>query len=140
MSPSSQLLVARAKSSILVVDDDILILEIIRRILEYSGFTVVTSESCEDAWTRVEQGQVRPDLVLTDIVMPGSMDGLTLAEKIRHRNETLLVLFMTGMPEHGWQTAEMAKRGLLLQKPFSRKQLIEFIDSHYRKERPERSI
>jgi two-component system, cell cycle sensor histidine kinase and response regulator CckA len=138
MSPSGQLRVARAKRSILVVDDDILILEIIRRILE-PDFSVVTSGSGQDALTMVEHGRVKPDLVLTDLVMPGPIDGLTLAKKIRHRDKKILVLFMTGvLSEYGRYTAEIAEKGLLLQKPFSREQLFEFIDRHCGKQRPER--
>jgi DNA-binding NtrC family response regulator len=139
MSSSTHFRVARTKHSILVVDDDILILEVIRRILEPVGFNVSTSQSGQDAWTLVQQGRIKIDLVLTDIVMPGGIDGFTLAEKIWHRDEKFLVLFMSGvLPDYGRHAAEMAKKGLLLQKPFSRQKLIEFIDWHCQKQRPER--
>jgi CheY-like chemotaxis protein len=49
--------------------------------------------------------------VLTDIVMPGSMDGLTLAGKIRQNYNNLPVLFMTGaLPESDEYAAEMRRR------------------------------
>jgi CheY-like chemotaxis protein len=71
------------------------------------------------------------DLVLTDIVMPGSIDGLTLTAKIRQRELKLPVLFMTGaLPEGAEDLAEITGEKLLLRKPFSPKQLVEFIGSH----------
>jgi CheY-like chemotaxis protein len=71
------------------------------------------------------------NLVLTDIVMPGSIDGPTLAAKIRQRELKLPVLFMTGaLPEGAEDLAEITRKKLLLRKPFSPKQLVEFIDSH----------
>lgn len=71
------------------------------------------------------------DLVLTDIVMPGSIDGLTLTAKIRQRELKLPILFMMGtLPEGAEDLAEVTREKLLLRKPFSPNQLVEFIDSH----------
>jgi DNA-binding response OmpR family regulator len=68
---------------------------------------------------------------LTDIVMPGSIDGRALAAKMGQREVKLPVLLMTGaFPEDEEYLAEIAKTNLLLQKPFSPKELVEFIDSH----------
>jgi DNA-binding response OmpR family regulator len=121
----------KAGHRILVVDDDPPILHAVRRILEQADYVVLTSPSGDHAWHVIELGSARVDLVLTDIVMPGSLDGLALAAKVRQRELKLLVLFMTGaLPEDDESAAEMAKKGLMLRKPFSPKQLVEFIDSH----------
>jgi DNA-binding response OmpR family regulator len=70
--------------------------------------------------------------VLTDIVMPGSIDGRALAGKIRQGDRKLPVLFMTGaLPEKDEYAAQMAAKKLLLRKPFSPGELLEFIDSHF---------
>jgi CheY-like chemotaxis protein len=72
------------------------------------------------------------DLVLADIVMPGSIDGLTLAAKIRQREPKLPVLFMTGaVLEDSEYLAEITRNKPVLGKPFSPKQLIDFIDSSF---------
>jgi DNA-binding response OmpR family regulator len=64
--------------------------------------------------------------------MPESTDGFTLATKIRRKYKKVPVLFMTGAPpENDEYAAEMARKRLLLRKPFSAKQLVEFIDSHF---------
>jgi DNA-binding response OmpR family regulator len=128
---SARIQVKRARRTILVVDDDALILHCVRRILEQANYIVLTSRSGDHAWNVIDRGQTRVDLVLTDIVMPGSIDGLTLAAKIRQRELKLPVLFMTGvLPEGAEDLAEITRKKLLLRKPFSPKQLVEFIDLH----------
>jgi len=128
---SARIQVKRARRTILVVDDDALILHCVRRILEQANYIVLTSRSGDHAWNVIDRGQTRVDLVLTDIVMPGSIDGLTLAAKIRQRELKLPVLFVTGvLPEGAEDLAEITRKKLLLRKPFSPKQLVEFIDLH----------
>jgi DNA-binding response OmpR family regulator len=121
----------KAGCTILVVDDDPPILQAVRRVLEQADYVVLTSPSGDHAWNLVKRGHARVDLVLTDIVMPGSLDGFALAVKVRQRELKPPVLFMTGaLPEDDESAAEIAKKGLMLRKPFSPKQLLEFIDSH----------
>lgn len=117
--------------TILVVDDDAPILDCIRRILEQANYIVLTSPSGDHALDLIARDGASVDLVLADIVMPGSIDGCTLAAKIRQREAKLPVLFMTGaLLDDDEYIAEIAKRKLLLGKPFLPKELVEFIDSH----------
>jgi CheY-like chemotaxis protein len=117
--------------TILVVDDELGILKFFQRVLERADYKIVTSQSGDDAWGLIERGQLKVDLVLTDIVMPGSMDGFTLANKIRRKYRKLPVLFMTGaLLESDEKAAEMVRKRLLLRKPFSPARLVEFIHSH----------
>jgi two-component system cell cycle sensor histidine kinase/response regulator CckA len=104
MTMSSLTQAKRAGRTILVVDDERGILDLIQRVLEHANYHVITSRSGDHAWDVIERGQPKVDLVFTDIVMPGSMDGFTLAEMTRERR--------------------------LLRKPFSPKELLEFVDSH----------
>lgn len=117
--------------TILVVDDDAPILDCIRRILEQANYIVLTSPSGDHALDLIAREGASVDLVLADIVMPGSIDGCTLAAKIRQGEAKLPVLFMTGaLLDDDEYIAEIAKRKLLLRKPFLPKELVEFIDSH----------
>ena len=117
--------------TILVVDDEAPILECIRRILEQANYIVLTSPSGDHALDVIAREGARIDLVLTDIVMPGSIDGCALAAKIRQREAKVPVLFMTGASLEGDEyLAEIAKKKLLLRKPFTPKQLIGFIHPH----------
>jgi CheY-like chemotaxis protein len=122
----------RAGRTILVVDDNAPILHCIRRILEQANYVVLTSPSGDHAWSVIERGDASADLVLVDIVMPGSIDGLGLSAKIRQREPELRVLLMTGaVLEDSEYLAEITRNKLVLRKPFFPKELIDFIDSSF---------
>jgi CheY-like chemotaxis protein len=103
----------------------------IRRILEQANYIVLTSPSGNHALEFIARAGASIDLVLTDIAMPGSIDRCALAAKIRQREVKPPALFVTGASlEDDVYVAEIAKQKLLLRKPFSSKELVEFIDSH----------
>jgi CheY-like chemotaxis protein len=132
MTPSSPIEAKRGGRTILVVDDEPMILTCVQRVLEEANYNVITSASGNQAWEIIEGGKLKIDMVLTDIVMPGSIDGFNLAAKIRRRDLRLPVLFITGaLPEDDESAAQLAREKLLLRKPFLPKQLVEFLDSHF---------
>jgi PleD family two-component response regulator len=55
--------------TILVVDDEPGILELIRRVLKEANYTVIPSRGGDDAWGVIERGRPSVDLVLTDFVL-----------------------------------------------------------------------
>ena len=117
--------------TVLVVDDEPGILEVVRRVLRQASYTVIPSRDGDDAWDILERNRPSIDLVLTDIVMPGPIDGIMLANKIRQKYQNLSVLFMTGwLPERDKFATGMARDRRLLRKPFSPRELLAFIDSH----------
>lgn len=69
---------------ILLVEDEFAAAEAIGYLLQLNGFQVVTASNGREALDRLDQ--TRPDLVLSDIMMPW-MDGLELAQHIRDRPE-----------------------------------------------------
>jgi DNA-binding response OmpR family regulator len=98
-----------------------------------ADFDVITSTSVEEAWAILERRQPEVELVLSDIVMPGSIDGPELAEKIHQLDPDLPVLFISGaLSAVDPRTAKMAEEQLLLRKPFNPKQLIDFVRAHLR--------
>jgi DNA-binding response OmpR family regulator len=65
--------------------------------------------------------------------MPGSIDGLELAERIHQLDPDLPVLFISGaLSEVDPRTAKIAEKQLLLRKPFYPKQLVDFVHLHLR--------
>jgi len=125
MTPSDEV----GRPLILVVDDEPFILQYIKHVLQLTNYDVLTTTSVDEAWAVFEQRQLEIELVLTDIVMPGSVDGLELAARIHRLNPDLPVLFITGaFSEVDPRTAKMDEEHLLLRKPFFPKQLVEFVD------------
>jgi len=103
-------------ASILVVDDEKAIQEILAFTLTAEGYDVATVGSGEEALTRVEQQDF--DVILTDIVMPG-VDGLEVLERSRLLNPRASVIVMTAYA--ALETAISALRGGacdFLEKPF----------------------
>jgi DNA-binding NtrC family response regulator len=112
---------------ILVVDDDPLVLESCRRILEAEEYLVVCVPSAGDAFDNLEMGHF--DLMIMDIKMP-RQDGFYLLGKIEEkwpldRFLELPVLVMTGYPTQE-TLRELKKRGVchFIPKPFTPDELL----------------
>jgi len=99
---------------ILVVDDEPVLLEYVRHVLQRCGHHWLLSDSGAEAWAIFRDGPDEIDLVLTDLVMPGSFGGLELARRIRQIRPRLPVLFMTGTPQIDPVTARLSRDRLLL--------------------------
>ena len=84
------------KASILVVDDEDFIREIICRKLGGSGFACDSAPSAEDALAKIAQNDY--DCVLSDIHMPG-MSGVDLLRQIKLQDQDLAVILVTGAPD-----------------------------------------
>jgi CheY-like chemotaxis protein len=123
------------KPLILVADDEPSILQYIEHVLHLADYRVVTATTVEEAWKILQRQQTEIELVLTDIVMPGSIDGQKLAERIHQLDPSLRVSFITGaLSETDPRTAMMVEKQLLLRKPFFPKELIDFVGAQLHRE------
>lgn len=82
---------------VLVVDDEAGIRDVVRRVLEADGYDADLCASGEAAYERLKNS--RYDVVLSDISMPGSIDGMALASIVRREFPETEVILMTGHPE-----------------------------------------
>src|SRR4030067_286169 len=80
------------RETILVVDDDPLVLECLSGILNECGFCVLTSGTAGEALAQLHGNSI--DVVLTDIMMP-DVSGIQLLEKIRNFDKDIPVILMT---------------------------------------------
>ncbi|HEY74371.1 MAG: DNA-binding response regulator [Chloroflexi bacterium] len=78
---------------ILVIDDDVILLKLIRRSLEPLGFSIFTATSGEEGLKLFPQ--LAPDLVILDIMMPG-MDGWEVCRRLR-QTSAVPVIFLTAL-------------------------------------------
>ncbi|WP_395674356.1 PAS domain S-box protein [Phenylobacterium sp.] len=102
-------------ADILVVEDNPEVADVVARLLEQLGNRVQTVNSAQAALTALSEG-AEPDLVFTDIVMAGELDGLGLARRLREERPGLPVLLATGYS----QAAErMGDEFPVLAKPYS---------------------
>ncbi len=106
----------RALASILVVDDEPDVLEIVATIMASAGHSITTAVSGVAA-LNVLDSEKPIDLMLTDIVMPG-LNGFNLARMARMRRRSLKVLYMTGFHETVTAMRDAGERlGKLINKP-----------------------
>lgn len=80
-------------AKILIVDDELNIRRVLGSALQKQGYEVCLAENATLALRQVEEE--RPDLVLTDMVMPGGLTGLDLLKKLREKFPELPVVMMT---------------------------------------------
>lgn len=115
--------------SVLVVDDEPMARTLLRLMLVRAGFEVSEAENGFDALEKVE-GNL-PDLILLDVMMPG-MDGFTVCQKVRAREETaeLPIIMLSAKTD-----SDSINRGLLvgatkyLTKPISPEELTKHVRS-----------
>src|SRR5258708_25951767 len=123
----------RSRPLILVADDEPFILQYIKHVLQLADYDVVTANSVEEAWAILKRRQPEVELVLSDIIMPGSIEGLELAEGIHQLATDLPVLLISGaLSEADPRTAKVAETQLLLRKPYYTNQLCTFVHTHLR--------
>jgi two-component system cell cycle sensor histidine kinase/response regulator CckA len=117
------------KARVLLVEDEALVRDVVGRVLASAGHIVFSADSAEQALLAIEHSAAAPELVLTDVVMPG-MSGPQLAERLRARDPQLKVVFMSGYAETKLDPSAFARPGtLFLQKPFKSEVLLEAIQS-----------
>lgn len=114
---------------ILIVEDHADIRKLLRMTLEFSDFEVLDVSNGDDAW-RVAQ-QIKPDVVLLDIMMPGTLSGLDVCRLIKESNElcnTQVILLTARGSADDRQAGLNAGADEYLVKPFSTLKLLEVIE------------
>ena len=110
------------KARILVVEDELLSVQIIRRELEFLGYEVAgVLETGEEAVSRVDE--LKPELILMDIVLGGKMDGIEAAELIVNRHGIPVVFITAYSDDSLFDRAKMTEPFGYLIKPVEATQL-----------------
>ena len=116
--------------TIMVIDDEQMILDMLRDQFEMEQYQVITAKSSEEALQKLNQ---QPDIILLDINMPG-MDGLELCRAIRD-HVTCPILFLTARIEEADRVAGLRAGGDdYILKPFSLAELTARVEAHLRRE------
>jgi CheY-like chemotaxis protein len=113
------------RRTVLVVDDDPMMLEVLVRILQRENFEILTASSGAEALQKASQAAVPIDLLITDYAMP-EMRGRELAERMRAQYPTVRVLYQTGFSDMLFENrSELEEGAAFLEKPFTARGLRE---------------
>ncbi|SEG59160.1 PAS domain S-box-containing protein [Bryocella elongata] len=111
---------AQQCGNVLLVDDEPGLVELAEIYLEALGYTVFAAQTPAEA-LKIAAQEEKLDLLITDIIMPGGMNGVELAREIREQFPDIRVIYSSGYPANA-----MAGRGLptldgsFLRKPYQR--------------------
>jgi CheY-like chemotaxis protein len=118
---------AEAGEAILIVEDDVLVRTGVVAQLQNLGYLTFAAGNADEALTIVDSGE-KIDLLFTDIIMPGPIDGWQLAVEALHRRPSLRVLYTSGYAANAMVDCGRADAGIvLLAKPYRKAELARMI-------------
>jgi predicted ATPase/signal transduction histidine kinase/tRNA A-37 threonylcarbamoyl transferase component Bud32/ActR/RegA family two-component response regulator len=124
--------------TILLVEDDAGVRELVGRMVRTYGYTVLEAPDGIAAQKVAQQHAGSIDLVITDVIMPGGLSGVGLVEAIANQRPQIKVLYMSGYTDD-----MIAHHGVLesgqgfLQKPFTPEMLMRKVDEILKRTAPE---
>jgi PAS domain S-box-containing protein len=111
--------IARGTETVLIIDDEEMILDIGVTLLEELGYTVLKASDGREALALFEENREKIDLVILDMIMPG-MGGREVFERLKDIKRDVKVLLSSGYSNNG-EASELMNKGCdgFIQKPFS---------------------
>lgn len=109
---------------ILLVDDEPVVRLTLAEELRYTGFEVHEAKDGDEAADLIRNPPAPFSLLVTDIHMPGKLDGMQVAALMRARNPETPVVYITGRPEVLGAIEPPGAKEVLLAKPFTPSELV----------------
>ena len=120
--------VKKNMNKIVIVEDDIIIRESLKEILEMNNYEVMAIDSCLDLMKKVNE--FKPDVLITDIIMPDK-DGIEIIIEAKKVLPNIILIAISGGgridSESYLNTAKYLGADATLKKPFSHKELLDCI-------------
>jgi len=115
-------------STILIVDDEIHLVKILRFTLEHEGYNVISAFDGMEAIDKIEAE--RPDLVILDLMLPG-IDGYKVCNRIKKNEELkdIPIIILSARDFENENIEEKILADMLMQKPFNTEKLLKAIDN-----------
>ena len=124
---SAPIAIIKGNGTILLIDDEKMILDVGIELLEELGYTVQTAMSGQEAIDVFEKNRAEIDMIIMDMIMPG-MGGGEAFDRLKEMDPEIKVLLSSGYSING-QATKILQRGCdgFIQKPFNMNQLAEKI-------------
>jgi PAS domain S-box-containing protein len=115
-------------ASILVVEDEVPVRTLVVRVLSRAGYQVKAAGSAQEADTVLAGEEYHPDLLLTDVVLPGGANGRQVAQALLERYPLLRVIFMSGYTRNAVvHDGRVDEDIAFLEKPFNPEMLLRMV-------------
>jgi DNA-binding NtrC family response regulator len=119
-----------AYAEILFVEDDPAILETATEMLREASYEVVPAVNADIALILLEEG-LPFRLLITDIVLPGRLDGFALARRAKEILPKIEIIYATGFPVVAGVRSRGAPWGRTLLKPYGRDDLVNIVEAAF---------
>jgi signal transduction histidine kinase/ActR/RegA family two-component response regulator len=120
--------VTRGEGRILLAEDEDAVARVVQAHLEAAGYTVTRVPTADAAWAQLEGGEVF-DLLITDIVMPGRIQGAELARLVEVERPDMALLLISGYPqEAAIEGNGVALHHAVLAKPVPKPDLLRMVE------------
>jgi DNA-binding NtrC family response regulator len=127
------------RETILIVDDEATLRSVFSDMMSGQGYRCITAANAIDALQIIESNLLRFDMLVTDIKMPGGLDGVGLANKMRELQPDVAILVITGYAKSQAMKEAKARGYRVLEKPFRRSELEEAVAAELGKRRGDAS-
>ena len=104
--------------TILIVEDNAEVREVVLKRLDLLGYTTLVAESAPEAVAILQRGE-RIDLLFSDVVMPGGMSGFDLAKWVRTHRSEVAILLTSGFTGDAAKSGEDDINVRVLAKPYA---------------------
>jgi CheY-like chemotaxis protein len=117
---------ATAPVSVLLVEDEILISNLVADWLSERGFAVHELSTADEALRYIEEGGA-VDVLFTDVNLPGKIDGAELAQRARARRPDLPIVYASGRVR-ATDLGGLVPRSIFLPKPYNREDVCTLLE------------
>jgi DNA-binding NtrC family response regulator len=114
-------------STVLVVEDEVLIRMVISQYLRDCGYRVIEAGNADEAVLVLQEPEVMIEVVLSDVEMPGSMDGFGLSQWVRKHRQGIEVILVGSPARAADAAANLCESGPMLGKPYEPQTVLDHI-------------
>jgi CheY-like chemotaxis protein len=116
-----------AHEVVLVVEDEVLVRCVISDYLRECGYKVIEASSAEEALQVLQKASVRVDILLSNVQLPGVIDGFALARWVRANHSGIGVILAGTISRAADAAAELCEEGPMLAKPYEPQAVVDRI-------------
>jgi len=125
---SAAKIVEQGEGTVLLVEDEKSVREVVSSVLRLHGYKVLEADDSESALSLFSKFKLDIDILITDVMLPGKLNGVQIAKSLRDELPELSVLFMSGyIQETIAKRSSLPENTSFIPKPFTTRALLQII-------------